>query len=102
MAREGCAVPGEPTRVARTWLRLRACRRFPTPNNDPRYNQLAKSASLGVYTLKVRAVRKRGRPSVIHTTLITFSNGYLGSRDDEERSEMRYVMRIAERESSNL
>ena len=35
-------------------------------------------------------------------TLTTFSNGYLGSRDDEERSEMRYVMRIAERESSSL
>jgi len=34
---------------------------------------------------------------------ITFSNGYLGSCNDEERSEMRYVMRIAEfRESSNL
>jgi hypothetical protein len=26
----------------------------------------------------------------------TLSNGYLGSRNDEERSEMRYVMRIAE------
>ncbi len=26
---------------------------------------------------------------------ITFSNGCLGSRNDEERSEMRYVMRIA-------
>ena len=38
-----------------------------------------------------------------YTTLTTFSNGYLGSRNDEERSEMRYVMRIAEfRESSNL
>ena len=33
----------------------------------------------------------------------TFSNGYLGSRNDEERSEMRYVMRIAEySESSNF
>ena len=33
----------------------------------------------------------------------TFSNGYLGSRNDEERSEMRYVMRIAEfSESSKL
>ena len=33
----------------------------------------------------------------------TFSDGYLGSRNDEERSEMRYVMRIAEfSESSNL
>jgi hypothetical protein len=26
----------------------------------------------------------------------TLSNGYLGSGNDEERSEMRYVMRIAE------
>jgi len=35
--------------------------------------------------------------------LKTVSNGYLGSRNDEERSEMRYVMRIAEfSESSNL
>ena len=33
----------------------------------------------------------------------TFSNGYLGSRNDEERSEMRYVVRIAEfSESSKL
>ena len=34
---------------------------------------------------------------------ITFSSGCLGSRNDEERSEMRYVMWIAEfSESSNL
>jgi hypothetical protein len=33
----------------------------------------------------------------------TVNNGYLGSCDDEERSEMRYVMWIAElSESSNL
>ena len=33
----------------------------------------------------------------------TLNDGYLGSRNDEERSEMRYVMRIAEfSESSNL
>jgi hypothetical protein len=33
----------------------------------------------------------------------TLGNGYLGSHNDEERSEMRYVMRIAEfSESSNL
>jgi hypothetical protein len=33
----------------------------------------------------------------------TLSNGCLGSGNDEERSEMRYVMRIAElSESSNL
>jgi trehalose/maltose hydrolase-like predicted phosphorylase len=37
------------------------------------------------------------------TKSTTLSNGYLGSRNDEERSEMRYVMRIAEfSESSNL
>ena len=35
--------------------------------------------------------------------ITTFSNGYLGSRNDEERSEMRYVMWIAKlSESSNL
>ena len=35
--------------------------------------------------------------------LTTYSDGYLGSRNDEERSEMRYVMRIAElRESSKF
>ena len=33
----------------------------------------------------------------------TLNSGYLGSRNDEERSEMRYVMRIAEfSESSKL
>ena len=32
-----------------------------------------------------------------------FNDGYLGSHIDEERSEMRYVMRIAKsHESSNL
>ena len=36
-------------------------------------------------------------------TKTTFSNGCLGSHNDEERSEMRYVMRIAKpRESSKL
>ena len=36
-------------------------------------------------------------------TCTTVNNGSLGSRNDEERSEMRYVMRIAEfSESSNL
>ena len=46
-------------------------------------------------------------PVSIHTDgqapRTTVNNGYLGSRNDEERSEMRYVMRIAEfSESSNL
>ena len=38
-----------------------------------------------------------------YETRTILSNGYLGSPNDEERSEMRYVMRIAEfSESSNL
>lgn len=43
--------------------------------------------------------------SVSHFTRIkmTLGNGYLGSRIDEERSEMRYVVRIAEsREPSRI
>ena len=39
----------------------------------------------------------------LNVKITTLSNGYLGSRNAEERSEMRYVMRIAEfSESSNL
>ena len=37
-------------------------------------------------------------PSILVLTsnlITTFSNGCLGSHNDEERSEMRYVMRIA-------
>jgi hypothetical protein len=42
-------------------------------------------------------------PDDLRKRKTTLSNGYLGSRNDEERSEMRYVMRIAElSESSNL
>ena len=40
---------------------------------------------------------------IIQTIYTTLNNGYLGSRNDEERSKMRYVMWIAKlRESSNL
>jgi hypothetical protein len=50
--------------------------------------------------LSLAACASRGMRSKSNTTL---NNGYLGSRNDEERSEMRYVMRIAEfSESSNL
>ena len=39
----------------------------------------------------------------MNNVIKTASNGSLGSRNDEERSEMRYVMRIAEfSESSNF
>ena len=44
-----------------------------------------------------------GERKKIYETRTILSNGYLGSPNDEERSEMRYVMRIAEfSESSNL
>ena len=40
---------------------------------------------------------------LLNNIITTFDNGSLGSRNDEERSEMRYVVWIAEfRESSNL
>jgi len=41
-------------------------------------------------------VLRRALAKVVFKPNTTFSNGYLGSRNDEERSEMRYVMRIAE------
>ena len=34
-------------------------------------------------------------PIIILIDITTFSGGCLGSHNDEERSEMRYVMRIA-------
>ena len=46
---------------------------------------------------------RSGLPLSTPTTHTTPADGYLGSRNDEERSEMRYVVRIAEfSESSNL
>ena len=43
------------------------------------------------------------RKKKTYETRTILNNGYLGSPNDEERSEMRYVMRIAEfSESSNL
>jgi hypothetical protein len=46
---------------------------------------------------------QRKRAEINYETRTILSNGYLGSPIDEERSEMRYVMRIAEfSESSNL
>ena len=44
-----------------------------------------------------------GTPVNLKNETNTFSNGCLGSHNDEERSEMRYVMRIAKSsESSKL
>ncbi len=53
------------------------------------------------FTLVLFSVTETWLPDIITRT--TLSNGYLGSGNDEERSEPRYVMRIAVlRESSNL
>ena len=46
--------------------------------------------------------RTKLQPNLLHVyqtsykTNITSNNGYLGSRNDEDRSEFRYLMRIAE------
>ena len=46
--------------------------------------------------IKIKQNKEKNQPT-------TLNNGYLGSRNDEERSEMRYVMRIADnRESSRF
>ena len=46
---------------------------------------------------------RAGGLSAVVKFITTFSNGCLGSHNDEERSEMRYVMRIAgPRESSKF
>ena len=46
---------------------------------------------------------EKSRIEALAKSITTFSNGCLGSHNDEERSEMRYVMRIAElRESSKF
>jgi len=53
------------------------------------------------FTLVLFSVMETWLPDITMRT--TLSNGYLGSGNDEERSEPRYVMRIAVlRESSNL
>ena len=66
---------------------------------------LTKPLAINVLLLKlvwvIRVCRHLSRrlayDTLKHTKLCTIlSNGYLGSRNDEERSEMRYVMRIAE------
>jgi hypothetical protein len=55
------------------------------------------------YLLRHAPVRHGTFGFYLNVKFTTLSNGYLGSRNDEERSEMRYVMRIAEfSESSNL
>jgi hypothetical protein len=64
---------------------------------------------VSVPAARLRVGRRRarsgqgGRTKKNNTSKKTFSGGCLGSRNDEERSEMRYVMRIAESsESSRL
>ena len=52
---------------------------------------MTKLIVLGSFSLLVG----RGVNENVVTLINTFSNGCLGSHNDEERSEMRYVMRIA-------
>ena len=63
-------------------------------------------ALIGDYLLRTWGMSEGGAQSYFTHKLIqttTLSNGCLGSGNDEERSEMRYVMRIAElSESSNF
>ena len=64
---------------------------LPTP-----LDRLVARAILVIFSLR----RGRSTPPTNQTTLV---DGYLGMSNDEERSEMRYVVRIAEfSESSNL
>ena len=75
------------------------------------FNQfLTPNLLAGLFNLSNRIVLCVGFPQgesmhaiLVYETCTTLSNGYLGFRNDEERSEMRYVMRIADFcESSNL
>ena len=60
-------------------------------------------ASAPYLTTKLNRAWSHSKCAVMQVNRTTVNNGYLGSRNDEERSEMRYVMRIAEfSESSNL
>ena len=49
-----------------------------------------------VYELILKSTGDNKLGDENEVTFNTFSNGCLGSHNDEERSEMRYVMRIAE------
>ena len=68
-----------------------------------RFASCALASRLVAPPARVRFAVWRGAPRLDtrnHTTLV---DGYLGMSNDEERSEMRYVVRIAEfSESSNL
>ena len=45
------------------------------------------------HTPLTRRLKPAGRPAALaHNQQTTLNNGYLGSRNDEERSEMRYLM----------
>jgi hypothetical protein len=74
-----------------------------TPPHIPFFLTFSPNLSELTYLLLIwflTSTRGTHRNAMSNTTV---SNGYLGSRNDEERSEMRYVMRIAEfSESSNL
>ena len=80
------------------------------PNSLDQLNHWSSTASFvfnhqhGSYYLSFELIMPKGQMDfVLVTKLITFSKGCLGSHTDEERREMRYVVRIARpRESSNF
>ena len=73
--------------------------RFPcsAPHRASREHNTKKTQTTHFRTeLKGRRDATLPNPAITSNEMTTFSNGYLGSCNDEERSEMRYVMRIAE------
>ncbi len=69
-------------------------RNTPIPKTLPQPNLYI--TELKGHTGGARLARLNPNPAITSNEMTTFSNGYLGSCNDEERSEMRYVMRIAE------
>ena len=80
------------------WLYIYIAAATPHYQNNININLKKKKVRRNVFFFK--AILPLWQRRKCHTT---FSNGCLGSHNDEERSEMRYVMRSANsRESSNL
>ena len=66
-------------------------------------NTLTFNLNLSVYSFNESNILIESLTHLKQNVNTTFSNGCLGSHNDEERSEMRYVMRIARlRESSKF
>ena len=80
-ARESCS----PARAVRTRL----------PNDYEPFLSEMKPSEGGPLWTAASVAAFQGSPTRANV-LTSLNDGYLGSRNDEERSEMRYVVRIAE------